>query len=661
MRAAGMRNATVIAVAVGLWLVAFTQPALGDLRFENEFTYTVDADNSSLTVDIDMHLVNTTPDSVEGGVVTQTFFTGFELFVPLDATEFDVSGDGGSLEYTREPSEDDGFDLVTVELGRRLFFREAMDVQVNWRINGDEPRSDSQFRVNPAYFAVPVFGFGTPRHVDVNLVVPLGYELTFEGDVLTTSATESGQLTYSALDIEDPDEFFAWVSGVDNSKLSTERVVVEEVEIVVRSWPGDDFWTSEVIAAAQSGLPVLLDLIGLEYAQSAPLVVTESAEVTASGYGGWYIKDRNLVEIGEYVDADLVLHELSHIWLNQDLFDRRWIIEGLAEVFAAESAVAAGLAEEVEVRQVAFPSSHPEIPSLNEWDYVTVESFDSIDDLFDYEQAGYSLSEWVLQQVVDEIGFESMRDVVYAVSNDEIAYRGEPEPESVARATAAWYHFLDLLQEVGGSEDADELFFDHVTEFEYEERDAARRLYEEVRASTNGWELPLLIREPMSRWQFEYATRWLGQVGPIVEARDEVESDLLELGLELRPKMEDLFELATGSFDEVVVFGAELAEATDQVLEAKGLVDADRSLFEEVGLIGSEIEAEFDDTVRALDSEDFDAAEAEAAEVVAIADAAETQGLIRMGALLAVLALFGLGGWLLVRRRRLKRAGLVDK
>ena len=641
-------------LAVLFIVIAISLPARADLGIENELTYIADTANGQAVFVTDLTLVNNTPDETSGGVVTQFYYDQIELFVPEEATGI-VATSGSrnlSFEVTAPSPEDDAEGLVrlSISLGRRLFYHQQMEVRVVYGVDGHQPRTESLFRVNPAYFSIPVTAWGDPGKVDVHVVVPLGWEVTFEGDSLVLSGESGPTTTYSAVDIQDVDGFFVHVTGTDDNRLESLDLQVEGIELVLRSWPGDDFWKQQVSGALETGLPFLLDLIGLEWVADTPLVLSESAEVTRSGYGGWYLVDENKIEIGEWVDAALVLHEVSHVWINGDLFERRWITEGLAEEFSIRAAAGAGLIDESDFRPRGAPPAHPAIPYLNAWTVDGALEIDDIDELDEYETYGYETSFWVVQELTEDIGIQLMAEVLKAAANDLIAYVGEPEPE-LAQGVDTWYRFLDLLEEVGGSTVASDLFATYVTDRDLMDREEARAIYDAVEAKAEAWKLPYAIRRPMADWDFGRAVELLGRADDFLDRVGRIESSFDALGLDLPTDLEEGFELAEEDLDEPSALASQIEDAADAVIRAKAAIDAEHGFFEWFGLIDDDVAAEYDEAVSALDAGGYTKAETESSEVIEIVESAHGEGvvLVAVGGGLAACAI---GGAVLLRRRR---------
>lgn len=75
-------------------------------------------------------------------------------------------------------------------------------------------------------------------------------------------------------------------------------------------------------------------------------------------------------------------------------------------------------------------------------------------------QFKYRIAWWLVHQLVDEIGVDRMAEVTDAAFDGTIAYRGSPDPEPALEHGADWRRILDLLEEVGGSQRAAQVYAD---------------------------------------------------------------------------------------------------------------------------------------------------------------------------------------------------------
>lgn len=649
----------LLAAVFALALVALPgPPAHADLEADHELTYRADVDNGYLHVGSSFVVTNKTPDRREGNIITQFFYDRIALYVPENLENFSAISGGSSLDYSLDPPEEDvgeGLQVATVRFGRRLFYNQSLELAVAYDIPGDPPRTESAFRVNPSYVSFPVFAFGDPGRVTVNIVVPKSFDVETYGDEPTSrNETDVDQIvTFS--DIEGVEEFFVWVAGWDDEALSSRTVDLGGFEVIVRSWPEDDVWQTDVAEIVETGLPDLEQLIGLPWVLEDELTITESLEVTLAGYGGWYMEDLSSVHLSEWPDPQLVLHELAHVWFDGDMFEERWINEGLADEFATLAAARAELANETDLRYDIAPDPGSGT-HLQEW-VLPEEALGpdaSEEDVAAYEEYGYQASWWVVQEIVDEIGPDAMTKALRWAAEGDIAYPGEPEPEMLARP-GDWRLFLDLVEEVGGSKAATQLFQDFVVSESLDERTEAREAYADLEARAGSWGQPLYVRIALAEWEFDEAMLRMAAAGEILETRDQINTNLTTLGIDMGPELEELYETASVDLTETDEYGdAYLASSTD-VVEAKESRDTERNLLMTVGLLGDDVDLEYQESLDALENTEFEKASVEATEVILLLDEAESTGTTRLiwtGSVLLILVGGGIALALSRRRRR---------
>ncbi len=647
------RDSRLLALLVTLVLIiGFAMPAVAeDLRWQSTITYTVDAESGVLHVSSEMTFTNLKADTVSGNLITSYFFDSVQFYVPDTAESITANSGSNSLNVSLEQGEGSDLEdvlLATVAFGRRLFYQQSVTVRLDFDIPGEDPRGDTSFRINPAYISFGAYGWGDPGRVTVKVVVPSSFDVTLDRPH-SDLTSEGDEDTYTFADIEDPDDFFVYVQARDDDRLTRDAVDLSEYDVVVRSWPNDLMWNEDVIAAVEAGLPELQALVGLDWRPIDTLQIVESQQVTLAGYGGWYLEEDETIEIGEWVDPHLVLHELSHTWFNGQIFEGRWINEGMADEFAARAVENAGLDSELYPRLEGPPSQYRGAVPLSDW---TVPDIGD-EDFERYEQYGYDASFWVMQEIADEIGHPALASVLDAAVNNEIAYLGASEPETVGPEDD-WRRFLDLLQERGGSVDAEQLFTEFVTDLDLASRAAARESYESLQASGDDWEAPLYVREPLGFWDFKTAESRIDQASQILELRDEIEAISETVSADPPTSLEATYESSTTDLDAAGSLADEQLEAIELVAGAKEAVDADPTFIEVIGLIGEDLDRELGEAVTAFESDSLDSSTDESREVLAIVAAAAVQGRNRLLIGVGIIVLLVVVVWFVMRRRRSK-------
>jgi len=629
--------------------------AADGLSFRSTTTYTVDASSGVVHVMAEIALTNTIPDKRDGSYINRRFFTGFSLPVPVGAVNpVATTTSGGALGVTGRLIDGNvSFYILDVDLAMKLFYQQSTQVNVTYDITGLPPRSENPWRVNAAYAAFDAFGVGDDGNVTVRVVVPPGFVVdTFGDDAVVTE--ENGNIVYTATDIPNPNEFDIFVSARNDDGLVATTVTTPAAdEFNLRAWPGDTEWQAFVTTQIEDGVPVLSTLIGQAWPIDETVEVREAYTPYLYGYAGWFSASDNEIEIGEDLDQEVVLHELSHAWFNDNWFADRWLSEGFAQVYSNKAVTEMGGEA---LTPASISATDPGKVTLNDWGDPNFT--DGADDVEDY---GYNASFSVVEQIVSEIGEEGMRDVLAAVADRTIAYRGEVAPEAVDEVTD-WRRFLDVVDEIGGAQNADELIAKYVVTSTQaallDERTDARELYKQLVDDGGTWAVPYLVRERMSVWSFKDAKTAIDEAHDVLALRDELDTKSDQLGSSYPDELEGTYEASDKDFDDATRVVQEQIDTADQVLAAAAADAAEDGLFDKVGLIGTHLPALLDEAKAALAEGDHDLARKKAQEVVDTVDTAPDVGKTRslwVGGGVALFLLFVTLLIVVLRRRKRRK------
>ncbi len=412
-----------------------------------------------------------------------------------------------------------------------------------------------------------------------------------------------------------------------------------------------------------TGLVALHDLNGLDWPVVGPLQVTESATRSLNGYAGFYdpggqgVLDE--ITISEEPDDQVIVHEAAHAWFNDGLLSGRWISEGFAEAYAARALARLGTTPPpadpaYRDTSVAF--------ALNLWappgriDDATAQA---------HEVYGYDASRKVIDMLIDEIGEEGMREVLAAADAESIAYPGAPrrETQRLVATFKDWRYFLDLLEQVGGSAQAPELFKTWVlSDAERPLLVAHERLvgrYDRLVERGDGWLPAYAIRAQMARWAFVDALPELDLAETALDRRAAIEPQEVQLGLDDGGALKSAFEGAQVSYDNVVSLADEELETLDAINGARAVVTAEREPLVAIGLIGTDTSVDLGAAAAAYRAGHLAEARDDAAAAEALIDGAQAIGTQRAtvaGGAALVVSVVGLGIVILVVRRRRSRA-----
>ena len=637
-----------------------TVQADAELEVATTSTYTIDPAAGVVRVAVEVAVTNVVPDRTEGDIIYSRYYTGYRLpATAASANAAAIDDAGRALTVSAVPTIDaPAYVLYDVEFAEQLFFQQTARFTLTYDIVGLPPRSDDPTRTNRAYFGFDAFGSGDSGKVNVRVVVPDGFVVDLLGDPVDEQRVD-GATVYSADAIADPDSFDVIVSARNDDALDLTTVAAADGTFDVRSWPGDSEWQAFVTTQIETGVAELAELLGRPWPIDDSMEVIEAYTPYLYGYAGWFSADDRLIEVGEDLDQEVVLHELSHAWFNDEWFADRWLNEGMAQVYSNKAVEAMGGTpnepEPIDTTDAGFVV-------LNNW---RDPSFDGDDDE-EREAFGYNAAFDIVSRITDEVGEEAMREVFDAVADDTIAYRGDlPAEESTD--TTDWRRFLDLVEELGGSTAARDLFEQYVVSAGgpalLEARDEARARYADLLADGGEWAGPVVVRQHLSNWRFDDAEAAIDDAADVLATRDTMADKAEALGIGYPDGFEGEYEEVDESFDEVDAALGEQIETFDAVTAAVDADARDDGFFESIGLWGTDVPALVDQAKVAAATGDHDAARAAARDAVDTVDDASDVGTKRfalaVGALLGMALLVTLLVVVLRRWRARRRAAVT--
>ena len=658
-----LRLSIVVAAAALLaGLASATAPparAADDAVVTGETTFIVQPEKHRVRARADIRIAYDRPSTISGGEVIGYVLTEWGMAVPDEATNVVATRGGARQRVTVR--ERDGYDEVRIALRPDLPSGQTASLRVTYDLPDGGARSESPIRVGRAYVSFYVFAHGDDQ-ATVRIEVPAGFDTATRGGDIEQSATADGGTSMTTIGSVDDQRWYVIVEGERPDALRVEELEVEldgEPRFLeVRSWPEDDLWAQRVRDRLTSGLVALHELNGLDWPVLGPLRVTESATQSLSGYAGFYDPGESGVldeiTISEEPDELVIVHEAAHAWFNDSLLTGRWISEGLADAYAVRALERLGWSppEPDAVHRdtrVAF--------ALNLWGPPG-----RIDDAAAQrrEAYGYDASRFVVDELIGEIGEERMREVLAAADEQAIAFAGAPKREThtLLASFRDWRYLLDLLQQVGGSTRAAELFKTWiVSDVELpvlaDHEDAVRR-YEALVERADGWLPGHAIRSQMARWAFDDIDRELELADLALDLRDRTEPLEARLGLDDGGVLRSAFEGAVVSFDNVVGLADEELETLEAVARARETVGAERDPLVTIGLLGSDTTSDLAEAAAAYRGGRLGDSRTQAAEAVELIDGADEMGTQRAaagGAFVLLIVIAG-GTVVVVRRRR---------
>lgn len=615
----------------------------------SRWSFRVEPANGVVRVAMEMNVVNQVPTSYGPFAISRTYLAGVPVPVLAEATGFAATDlvTGAPLAVTTEATEVPQLALAVIDLEADLFFGESVGIRLTFDLPGQAPRSTGLTRVNPAFASLVPIIDGDAGMVDVEIVVPEGFEIEIVGNALERSE-RPGEVVFSAVGA-DPLEFDNAVVLRDDDGLVADVVDAGGHEVEVRAWPGDAEWGQYVSRLASESVPVLTELTGRPWPAGDRLRITETVAPYLYGYAGWYTSDDDGIEVGDELNAEVVVHEISHVWFNDEWFAERWIGEAFAQEYTSRV-----LPEIGEEPVAPGPVSVDDPGRLRLADWSDPALFDQLSDA--QEEYGYNASWAVLRTVTDEVGIGGLAEVLAAIDDGTIAYRGEADPERW-RARTDWRRLLDLLQEVGGSGIAEVVFAEHVVPepelARLAERSTARAAYAELSAAAPGWSAPLAVREDLAGWEFVLAADSVAAAYEVLATRDALAALVTPLGLELTG-LESGYEAADDAAELRALPGA-FREIGEEIVAVGRAADTSTGLWRGIGLFGTGVGDEIGAAGRAFERGELDAASDAVARAERMLSDAGLEGQRRLAALVgAVLVLVtGRRSWSVLRARRM--------
>ena len=414
------------------------------------------------------------------------------------------------------------------------------EVTVHYRVPSDLPRSTGPTRVNPAhisFFAWVDSGLGNGS---VRVELPDGFRGTNYGDDsdISLDTSKVGDQVWQASSVSS-ETLFTEVIARNERGLLRSTVELESTTVSIAGWADDPDWIAWAEDTVSWGVPLLEELIGQPWPES-DLEILETTVPNDFGFAGFFNVWDSVIAIDDRMNTETMLHELAHAWFNGVRLEERWLIEGFAEDYST-LAVSIRTDEEVEP-----PEPVPaEVGGSNVagWSRRTDDDFIAVRNY-------YNTSWFVLREVREELGQDAMIDVLGAMFEGRPTY-GLDSDASVFPANTT-PRFLDLLEEVGGSQEAASLFDSYVLNASWDgrlaERADARATLAELEAASP-LAAPEVIRDRMAGWKFAEAELLIAEALPLAQQLADLDARATEVGAELPQSLVDSYEGTTRGFD----------------------------------------------------------------------------------------------------------------
>jgi hypothetical protein len=633
------------AVALGAVLgVAPSAAAEEGLAIESQNRYVVE--DAGVRATTTLTIRNTRPDQYLTDGVRSFYLDEFGIPVPAGTQNVQATSEGASLQVRIEPTEDPST-AIAVASFRPLNYRQSRTIEWSYTIPGAPFRAADWTRVGPGFAAFVAQGVGDPGNVGVVVVVPAS--MTFHSTGSFAKRREGDAVTYTATENTDEHGIWAAVSARDPERADERAVEVGDNMLQLLSLPGDTAWTDFAAERVTAGLPVLEDIIGEPWPGGIDKI-REDVSPHVLGYA-WFDHTADEIVVSEDLDEAMLLHELTHAWLNPLRLQERWLYEGLTEVVAYRAVEAlGGTSEPLPAPDRAAPSAL----ALNAWIETTGNGkpHTAVDDY------AYAAASNAVGQLVGDLDDDTFTALVVA------AYAGESAYELVGsvgenKGRTDWQRFLDLVEVRTGNADAAQVYRTWVVDADQaallDERATARRAYADVDAADGDWLPPLGLRSAMTDWEFAGAGDVVSGIGSAPADAAAVQDAAEAAGLPEPDAVREAYEEAADA-DAYAALGSMLPRAVvvvGDVGDASRSAAADRDPFSDIGELLLGVDAAAADARAALDAGDLDAAAESADRAARGAERATPTGVGVVVLVLALVAGAVLGG---ARRRSRRRA-----
>jgi len=619
-------------------------------------TYVVNTTKSEIDVTVRLSIKNTKPSDS----LYNYYYTTTGIGVEIEAGALKTTSNAGAVKQSTIST---GNYYRQIKLTYpAVWYGQTRVITVTYAIPA-APKAPGGFRAGKAYTELCAVGNGFDSG-SVNVVVPDGFDVGFTGGTdLTQTSDTKGLQTYGSGSVSAPYKFWSCLEATNPANLTSSKITAGGQTFNIQSWPEDTIWATTVGGNVQSDVQVLEDMTGLKM-PGGTIAIKEAGNSELGEYVGVYTSTTKTATVTEDTDQATVAHELSHIWFNKNLFTATWMDEG----FAGYSEKAAGSGN---YKPCLAPGSYPGTgsPDLTTWKFLDVNSTTVDQNITDWQ---YAASCYLVTKLADAIGPAKLKAVLVAASTSEIPYVGAAPAETspLGPPPISPKTLLDLIDERGmvpaGVKDLDEaqtLFADYgvFATSDLIARSKGRTQYHTLLDAAGAWKLPLAVRSPMASWSFPTAETAMATATQILALRDQVQKGGGDLSLDKTP-IQTQFEAAKtqADLDTLLALAKKEAAAAAKVAQAKQLNDGSHSVFQTVGLMGTDPGASIKQATEALKNAKPDDASAAAQKAIDLINGSGDQGMMRLGIMLVlILALVAVVGFLTMRRRRRRLAPVI--
>lgn len=487
----------LLTAAIGGFVVPVSPAAAAEYEMTTYAVYVADPESGVIRVSVQVAFLNTFSDPSGQASV----FQDIRLGLHEHAAAAEAHDGSGALNVSTAVS--GGVNVATVTLRTAVGYQEGASLTLTYELrDGDDPA----IRIGDHLVSFPVWGFGTKSAVSVDL--PADFEVRVDGDALQASVAADRAVLNSGV-IPDPTRWLAHVGAIrDPVYVTLQRAVPlagGTADLQVRHWEDDPEWGETTLDLLVRALPRIEAAVGLPYAQQGPLVVTES--VTGGGLGGEAVDGE--LAVGFFEPPFTLLHQVAHVWANEELAAERWILEGLASWAAARVAGELELPTPYDPAAVAGNLAADAFP-LAEW---TSEDRSAAAEAWAYA-ASWSLTDEAAR-MAGEAGFQQALNRMASGLDgyDPLTAEAAGDPAAAVADSHAYLDHLDAVTEEPIVEALAARILGAGTDEVLVARTSARTAYQALLDLAGDWGDPDPVRAAMVEWRFPDADAEIAAAG----------------------------------------------------------------------------------------------------------------------------------------------------
>ena len=384
----------------------------------------------------------------------------------------------------------------------------------------------------------------------------------------------------------------------------------------------------------------------------AALVVLLSLADIAAPTNAVAASQRSIQTAAPAVDDEALLETIQNKWYDDDA-PKLWIKVGLADVLARQI-----------VRAKGQPAPRALAPNPTDAAAISLEGWSETVDPADAPSHRYAAAttDWMMQEIVDEVGIDAMRRVITSMIIDCTTAYGVTAKQLGGLAFGN-EQLLDLLEYDARSTKARQLFEKYVffpgpsTDQYLAARPAARVRYEALAAAAGEWKIPFAVRGYLASWSFAAAMERMTPAEAIVRARDEIARLAAQSGALPSPLLQSRFEGAQYELDDVARLASDELATARAIAAADARLGGGRGLLERIGLLSETPEAKLEQAKAQFTVEGLDVANARLLDLDHELDGARSRGIERiLMVLVPLLSLCAIAAWVQRRRQREREA-----